>query len=92
MEFWRRVKELLKSQKTTQEKLCKSCDISLSTFVSWIHNERLPDLTSALMIAKALGTTVEYLVAGEEPEPVYRIPDDLMDVMKKYVLKKAPAK
>ena len=66
MEFWQRVKELIKSQKLTQEKICSSCDISLSTFVSWIHNERLPDLISALKIAKALNTSVEYLVTGKD--------------------------
>ena len=67
MEFWQRVKELLKSQKLTQDKLCKSCDISLATFVSWIHNERLPDLTSAVKIAEALNTSVEFLVSGNPP-------------------------
>ncbi|WP_294429135.1 helix-turn-helix transcriptional regulator [uncultured Treponema sp.] len=67
MEFWQRVKELLKSQKLTQDKLCKSCDISLATFVSWIHNERLPDLTSAIKIAEALNTSVEFLVSGNTP-------------------------
>jgi len=67
MEFWQRVKKLLKSQKLTQDQLCKSCNISLATFVSWIHNERLPDLTSAIKIAKALNTSVEFLVFGNAP-------------------------
>ncbi len=68
MEFWKRVKELLKSQKLTQEKLCKSCDISLATFSSWIHNERLPDLMSATRIADVLETSVEFLVTGQESD------------------------
>ncbi|MCR5436187.1 MAG: helix-turn-helix transcriptional regulator [Treponema sp.] len=65
MEFWIRLKALMKSQKITQEKLCKTCDISLATFVSWIHNNRLPDLLSAIKIAQTLGTTVEFLVTGK---------------------------
>ena len=68
MEFWRKVKELIKSQKLTQEKICKTCDISLATFVSWIHNERLPDLISAIKIAESLNTSVEYLVSGKTPK------------------------
>ena len=66
MEFWQRVKEFIKSQKLTQERLCKSCDISLATFVSWIHNDRLPDLDSAIKIAKFLNTSAEYLVTGKD--------------------------
>ena len=70
MEYWCRLKELLKSQKITQEKLCKSCGISIATFVSWIHNERLPDLNSAVKIAAFLNTSVEYLVTGEDRNPL----------------------
>ena len=68
MDFWIRIKDLIKTNKLTQEKLCKICNISLATFVSWIHNERLPDLESAIKIAKTLNVTVEFLVTGIEPE------------------------
>lgn len=68
MEFWKNVKTLIKTKKTTQEKLCKCCEISLATFVSWIHNERIPDALSAYKIATELDTTVEFLVTGIKPE------------------------
>lgn len=72
MDFWNNVKTLIKNQRTTQEKLCKSCGISLSTFVSWIHNSRLPDVENAYKIASALNTSVEYLVTGRESD-AYRL-------------------
>lgn len=81
MEFWIRLKALMKSQKITQEKLCKTCDISLATFVSWIHNNRLPDLLSAIKIAQTLGTTVEFLVTGKEFSDSFF--ESLKDNMKK---------
>jgi transcriptional regulator with XRE-family HTH domain len=66
MEFWIRTKSLLRNRKITQENFCKECDISLATFVSWMHNNRAPDVYSAYKIAHALGTSVEYLVTGED--------------------------
>lgn len=81
MEFWQRLKGLLKSQKITQAKLCESCEISLATFVSWIHNERLPDLISAVKIAQCLNTSVEYLVTGEESRHDVR---ELQELKAKY--------
>lgn len=68
MDYWKRVKTLIKSKNLTQEKICKTCGISLATFVSWIHNERLPDLLSAVKIASVLNTSVEFLVTGKEPD------------------------
>lgn len=86
MEFWKRVKELSKSQKLTQEKLCKSCGISLATFSSWIHNERLPDLMSAILIADTLNTSVEFLATGMEQdksaEELKRIKSALSELLK----------
>ena len=87
MDFWQRVKEIIKTQKLTQEKLCKSCDISLATFVSWIHNDRLPDLTSAIKIAEILNTSVEFLVNGKESEmknDINNLISDIQTVIKKY--------
>lgn len=66
MIFWENVKLLIKNKNLTQEKLCNNCNISLKTFVSWIHNERLPDVEQATRIAHELGTTVEYLVSGKD--------------------------
>ena len=79
MEYWQRTKSLIKSQNLTQEKLCKLCNISLATFVSWIHNERLPDLESAVKIASALNTSVEFLVTGNETDSATKELKDLKE-------------
>lgn len=68
--FWERVKELIKRNSTTQEWLASQCDVSLGMVKSWIFNKRLPDAAQAVRIAKALQTSVEYLVSGEETTPL----------------------
>ena len=68
--FWERVKELIKRNSTTQEWLASQCDVSLGMVKSWIFNKRLPDAAQAVRIAKALQTSVEYLVTGEETNPL----------------------
>lgn len=68
--FWERVKELIKRNSTTQERLASQCDVSLGMVKSWIFNKRLPDAAQAVRIAKALQTSVEYLVTGEETNPL----------------------
>lgn len=68
--FWERVKELIKINSTTQEWLAGQCDVSLGMVKSWIFNKRLPDAAQAVRIAKALQTSVEYLVTGEDTNPL----------------------
>lgn len=65
MLFWTNVNNLIKSRKTTQEALCNELGISLNTLRGWISKDILPRADEAVRIAKALDTTVEYLVTGE---------------------------
>lgn len=65
IEFWQRVKELIKSQKTTQEWVANTAGVSFNNFKQQIFHERMPVADEAVGIAKALNTTVEYLVTGE---------------------------
>lgn len=51
---------------TTQEWVSQESGISFRTFTGWISKDRLPDVVQALSIAKALDTTVEYLVTGTD--------------------------
>jgi transcriptional regulator with XRE-family HTH domain len=67
--FWGNVNPLIKSRKTTQRAVSEEIGISLGTFQGWVARDTLPDAVSALKIAQALGTTVEYLVTGKSPEP-----------------------
>jgi transcriptional regulator with XRE-family HTH domain len=69
-EFWQRVKELIKSQKTTQEWVANTAGVSFNNFKQQIFHNRIPTADEAVGIAKALNTTVEYLVAGESTDAV----------------------
>ncbi len=41
--------------------------MSVGTVNTWFMNDRIPRVDVAVQIARALGTTVEYLVRGEHP-------------------------
>ncbi len=64
--FWQRVKELIKSQKTTQEWVANTAGVSFNNFKQQIFHNRMPTADEAVRIAEALGTSVEYLVTGEQ--------------------------
>lgn len=63
-----RVKELLKAQNATQDKIAKQINERADTFSKWIQKDLLPDAEQSYKIAVALGVSVEYLVTGEEPD------------------------
>jgi transcriptional regulator with XRE-family HTH domain len=66
--FWNTVKTLIKKNHITQETLCSQCNFPLSTFKHWIFKSIFPDALQSYKIAKALNTSVEYLLTGEEPK------------------------
>ena len=66
--FWGNVNPLIKSRKTTQRVLAQEIGVSFGTFQGWIARDTLPDAIETYRIAQALGTTVEFLVSGKEPE------------------------
>lgn len=63
--FLERVKQLQASQNITQKELSDMTDISINTIRGWFSKDVNPDVFYAVKIAKALNTTVEYLVTGE---------------------------
>lgn len=66
MEFWDRVRDEIKKQNTTQAWVAGNIPIGPEKFSRWIVNGVMPNADQAQAIAKALGTTVEYLVTGED--------------------------
>lgn len=84
MDFWERVNELLKSQKTTQDWLASQLGVKPGGFRSAISRGQAPSVYKAYTIAKALGVSVEYLVTGEDtacwrpPSRIASIVDDLL--------------
>ena len=64
--FWKRVKDLLKAHKISLAKFAEYVNIPESTFYSWLHFSRSPEVITAYNIANALGVSVEYLITGED--------------------------
>ncbi len=65
MDFWTRLKTLIKKENTTQEWVASKINVSYRTFNGWISRKIIPNADQAVSIAKVLGTTVEYLVTGD---------------------------
>ena len=82
MDFWLRLKEKIKQENTTQEWVALQSGIKVSTFRGWITKKVLPDVTQAISIAKALNTSVEYLVLGYELKT--GLSDDAVEVLRLY--------
>ena len=68
MSFWTRLKERIKSEKTTQEWVATKIGVSHRTFRGWLSREIMPNADQVIAIARLLGTTPEFLVTGQDPE------------------------
>ena len=66
MGFYDQVKSLAKINKVTIEFVVGKAGLSLGSYNAYRRRENLPRADEALKIAQALGTTVEYLVTGED--------------------------
>ena len=65
--FWDFVKEELKNKNLSLKTLSDLTELNYRTLQNQIGRNILPDVISAVKIAKALNTTVEFLVTGELP-------------------------
>lgn len=64
--------DLLKSKNMTAADITRMTGISSTVFSEWKKGKSVPKTDKLILIAKALGTTVEYLMTGEKPEiPVF---------------------
>ncbi len=61
-------KELLKNKGITQEELAKELGVSQSAVSAWCCDECLPSMAKLGKLAKALGVSVNTLVASFEKE------------------------
>ena len=61
-----RTNTLIKLLNKTQRGLALECGFTERRIETLSSNSRSPDVIEAVKIAKALNTTVEYLVTGEE--------------------------
>jgi transcriptional regulator with XRE-family HTH domain len=68
IDFYERVKRLAKANKMTIETTVGKAGLSLASYNAYRRHENLPRADEAQNIAFALGTTVEYLLTGKEPD------------------------
>jgi transcriptional regulator with XRE-family HTH domain len=64
--FLEQLKDELNYQCFTQKELSEKTNISINTIRGWFSKDLVPDVFSATKVAKALNTTVEFLVTGKE--------------------------
>ena len=69
-DFYERIKELAKKKNITVKNLIEACGINYDSYNSCKRYGNLPRADETLNIARALNTTVEFLVTGEETNPL----------------------
>ena len=67
--FWNRVKQLIKSNNTTQRGLSETIGLGARALEIKIGRKSVPDVFEAYKIAQTLGVSVEYLVTGSDANP-----------------------
>ena len=82
VEFWKRTNKLIKDKNSKQENVAQECGIPYQTFRSWVTRQTFPDALQTYKIAKALNTTVEYLVTGSDTNPAERELKELKERLK----------
>ena len=63
-----RIKDLLEVKKMSQRELAKKVGTTEQTISRYINNKRIPDVIICDNIARALGTTVDFIL-GKENNP-----------------------
>lgn len=65
-DFWERVKQLCKTAKVTQEKLCTDLEFNIGSYKNRIVRDIAPDVFDAQKIAFYFGVSVEFLATGKD--------------------------
>jgi transcriptional regulator with XRE-family HTH domain len=76
MDFWDRLKNIMKDCDLTHEEVARKLKIPFGTFKNWLLRQTYPDAREATEIARLLHTTVEYLVCGKAESTTYKLADD----------------
>jgi len=86
MDFYSRVKQLVKKSKNLSlQEFIYSVGLNHASYYSLQRDGNLPRADEALVIAQALGTTVEYLLLGKETESgIKLVLDDFQAIINRY--------
>ena len=68
--FIEQVDKLLSENGKTKIELARYAGISTQSFYDWKNRNTVPSADVAVKIAQFLGTSVEYLVTGEDTNPL----------------------
>ena len=60
--FGKRIKQILGENGQTQKALAKAINMQPSTLCEWLNGHNEPSLQDVVNIAKALGTSADYLL------------------------------
>ena len=71
--FWKRVKILIRQQKTTQIMTAQACGLPLNTLRGWMSKNIIPPVDDAYRLAEYLGVSIEYLINGRVKERAEQI-------------------
>jgi len=84
--FYNRVKSLAKMNGKTLEFVAGEAGLTLASYNSYRRYDNLPRADEALAMARTLGTTVEFLVAGDGPNlrPAEKALSDIQAVLDGY--------
>ena len=80
MEFYDRIKELVKKSGKTMQKAIEEAGINYDSYNSLKRYDNLPRADDCVKLAKYLGVTSEYLVTGEDST----LDSDVLEVVKTY--------
>jgi transcriptional regulator with XRE-family HTH domain len=70
VDFFDRVKAGVRARGTTIEAAAHAAGLSRDSYNAYKRKGNLPRADQAVAIARELGTSVEYLVTGEEPDTI----------------------
>lgn len=87
MGFWENVEVLRKQQNTSYRWLAQVMEVSETTISSMRCNRTEPRASDAMKIAKALGTTVEFLCTNESDSyylKYVQLKEELSEILQKY--------
>lgn len=83
--FWDNVKTILSQNKILQKDFADKLGYNLSTLKNQMARNISPSVDEAVKIAQALGTTVEFLVTGEESNKAQQELDILKQKLKELI-------
>jgi transcriptional regulator with XRE-family HTH domain len=89
MRFGQKLEMLLARSKIRPIDLAAMLEIDPSGVSRWIAGTQKITLERAMIVAKKLGVTLDYLMDDEQDEPVDRLPPDEVNVLNVYRLIKA---